>query len=219
MPQGLRVEIKLRDPNFEREVKYAGLYDRLPLHSAQVLSKIQSKSNAGIRWFYGGFDWQHLVIVQDANGRSLVIDHDHEASLAGDLKVRAKQADPQAILNTVKLVFPESSRSVPTAPARQQEERERPKSRRNGAGRRRRVPPPSNIPSSIVGGGTVTPKPPKEAPTDPPRKKKKRNAAPIGHVPEIIKPVNPATKDGTDQQPPSGPSLKKMSGFDMDDSF
>ena len=212
---GTKVEIETRDLGFEKEVACAKLETKLHLQPLRELPRKAKEQKEGYRWFYRCFDWQRKVTVYNSSGRSVVIDHTSRPVLSGDLRVAAYQAKPDAMINTVKLSFSAGARRVAT-PVELPEEPEGPsRPRQTPPGRRRRVPPPSKIPGTVVPSDSTEPSPATQdvQPGERPHRTAPPNVLPQEPtlLPDTDEPDNPVV---TPPRP-----LKRMRGFDLDDSF
>ena len=215
MGDGTRVEVEVRDPEFEKEVACAKMKMEQQFSHVRSIPKTDNGPKRLIRWFYRSFDWQHRVTVFDRSGKALVIDHTDGVRFSGALSGSIEQAKTGSLLNTVKLALASASGSV--WPSLSDEESPvRPGSGRPAPGRRRRVPPPSIIPDTVVPSDSPQPQDDEPKPT-PRRRVPPPDNPPQGeiHPPAVEQPEKPEVL------PPSEPPrpLKRMRGFDMDDSF
>lgn len=216
MNDGARIEIEFRDPEFELEVACAKLETKQQLQPLRVMAPKSTQRRRRIRLFNQCFNWLHKVTVTYATGKTIVIDHTtSQMSISGNMRIRAEQAKPDSMINTLRLTQSMGSQrtnpaenqqdetpvsSVPTRPARRQ---------------RRRVPPPSNIPASVTPGNKSVSMPGAQEmnPDNNSRHSEAMGDITLGPIPspaieETEKPVQVTTRP-----------LKKMKGFDMDDSF
>jgi len=208
MRDGTRVEIEIRDLEFEEEVACAKLDMKPQFQSVVVKPKKTMSRSVGIQWFYHSFDWQKRVTVSNSTGY-LVIDHTAQTSLSGNLRATVMQAKSGALIDTVKLALGSSARHASHLASPGQDPRIPSKPRRSG--RRRRVPPPSVIPETVIHNNPS--KPQEERPNETPRRR---------IPPPEIKPqgeIHPPTDNEPIPQPAPPRPLKRMRGFDMDDSF
>ena len=212
---GTKVEIETRDLEFEKDVACAKLETKQQLQPLRELPKKAKDQKEGYRWFYRCFNWQHKVTVCNSSGKTVVIDHTSRPVLSGDLRVAAQVAKPDSLINTVKLSFNAGTQRG-TASLKWQDEPET----RSGPssltpGRRRRVPPPSEIPGSIVPGDKPdsSPVPQDIPPVEGPRRTLPPDDTPRGPIlpHDVEEPEKPVA------DPPR--PLKRMKGFDVDDSF
>ena len=215
MNNGLRVEIEYRDPGFEFEVKCAKLETKQQFQPLRVLPSKAQRPNRCIRWFIRCFNWQHKVIVTDGRGKSLVIDHTSQMSLSGNMKIEAAWAKPGSLINTVKLAHSTGTDVAVSEVYGQDEPLVHAKPSRSSSGRRRRVPPPSKIPGSVFSDDVLD------------SSSETHDVVPINSsigndpVDDISRgSVLPPAAFESEKSPrtPTRP-LKKMKGFDMDDSF
>lgn len=214
MRDGTRVEVGIRDPGFEKEVACAKM--KLEQHFSPVRSipKTDKGAKSLIRWFYRCFDWQHRVTVTDRSGKTLVIDHTSSARLSGSLGASIEQAKPGSLLNTLKLALSPAA-GAPWSALSEDEPSVRSRPSRSTTGRRRRVPPPSTIPNTVVPGDSSQPQ------DDEPRPMPRRRVPPPDNRPEgDILPTEVDQPEKPEVVPPQPPRpLRRMKGFDVDDSF
>ncbi len=214
MRDGTRVEVEVRDPEFEKEVACAKMRLEQQFSPVRSVPKTDKRSKSRIRWFNRCFHWQHKVTVFDRSGKALVIDHTGIISLSGSLRGSIEQAKSGSLINTLKLALSPGAGTVWQA-LPEDEPTTRLKPRRSTSSRRRRVPPPSTIPDTVV--PSDFPQPQEDEPKPTPRRRvpppENRPQGEI-HAPEIDQPEEPVV---IPPQPPR--PLKRMKGFDVDESF
>ena len=213
MRDGTRIEVEVRDPEFEKEVACAKMKLEQQYAPVRSVPKTDNRAKSPTRWFNRCFDWQHKVTVFDQSGKALVIDHTGIVSLSGSLRASINQAKPGSLLNTVKLALSPASGFVRSSLS-EDEPSVGPESGRSTSGRRRRVPPPSTIPDTVV--PSDSPQPQEDEPKPRPRRRVPPENRPQGEIlpPEVDQPEKP---EDVPSQPPR--PLKRMKGFDVDDSF
>lgn len=212
---GVRVVIEIRDPGFEYEVKCAKLETKQQFQPLRTLPQKGKQSRRGIRWFNQCFNWQHTVTVTNTAGKTVVIDHTSQMSISGNMKIGAELAKPNSLLNTLKLTLLVGAR-LATQLEPQQETPSAPSTSGKAEPRRsRRVPPPSKVPDSIISidqeessFGRLEIKANNTSHRANPDDDLSKGTIQPTVIEEKEKPV----------QIPTRP-LKKMKGFDMDDSF
>ncbi len=212
---GVRVVIETRDPGFEYEVKCAKLETKQQFQPLRTLPQNGKQSRRGIRWFNRCFNWQHKVIVTNTAGKTVVIDHTSRISLSGDMKICAELAKPNSLINTVKLTPLKDERRTISLEYQQDDPSVPSKPSRAKPSSRRRVPPPSRIPSSIIPIG-------QEESSLGGQEIKANNTSHRANPDDDLSKgsIQPTVIEEKEKpvQIPTRP-LKKMKGFDMDDSF
>lgn len=213
LASGISVDIVIRDPDFEHDMSRAGIDKKSRFVTANVLPKAEIAKPKGYRWFYGCFKWQRVVSVSDKSSKVLSLDHTAQTILTGNLKMKAEQATPESFFSGVRLTQADISRPVAEHDgAPQVGKTEAPR-----LSTRRRVPP-NEIPASVVGAATPAPSPQQDDTMT--TLEARRKPASVDVPPSAI-----STKEHSESaadkpsplQPP--PELKKMRGFDVDDSF
>ena len=215
LTDGTRVEIEFRDPEFEIEVACAKLETKQQLQPLRALPQKSPQQKRGVRWFNQCFYWHHRVTVADGTGKTVVIEHTSQMSLSGNMRIRAELANPDSLINTVKLTHSTSSQRTTPIVSQQEVATTSSESRRSLKRRHRRVPPPSHIPGSVIPCVKAEPSPEAniENPNDGPKRAEPKDDTTRGANPrpgdaEATKPVQVTTRP-----------LKKMKGYELDDSF
>lgn len=218
MPDGLRVEIEERDTDFEQEMQLAHIDVSSRWRPTSLRRELMLDEPRHPRWLSHCFRWQRSVRIISQDGRSVIIDHTRQTVLSGNMSAAAEVAGNDVGLESVRLIFATSGASRRTSSVVDDHASSLTEAPRNvPQRRRRRVPPPSKVPESII---TAEPAQPQVQPPEP--KRAKRTPPP---VPVDVKDLPGSTGEPGNEIPPEAtkpkpkPQLKKMQGFDMDDSF
>lgn len=211
LTDGTRVEIEFRDPEFEIEAACAKLETKQQLQPVRTLPQKSTQQKRGVRWFNRCFNWHHRVTVADGAGKTVVIEHTSQMSLSGNMRIRAELANPDSLINTVKLTHSTNSQRTTPVASQQVAATTTSEPRRSSKRRRRRLPPPNHIPGSVIPGNKTLPSPEAniENPNDDPQRAEPKDDITRGESPVMAtKPVQVTTRP-----------LKKMKGYELDDSF
>ena len=220
MPGGLRVEVEERDMDFEHEMELARIGTKHPWRKVPFSPDLTLAEPRRPRWLAHYFKWQRSVRVVDPNDRTMVIDHTRQTVVRGNMNVRAEVANDGRVrlslvghrsLSHCQTARVDGNPSVTDVP------------RAAATTRRRRVPPPSTIPETIVSTKSTTGQSADQpAQSSTPRQGRvRRTPIPVDveSIPATVIPPETAAQQPTEPLPKPQPPLKKMHGFDMDDSF
>ena len=220
MPEGLRVEIEERDTDFEQEMQLAHIGVNSRWRRTSLRRELTLDEPRHPRWLSHCFRWQRSVRVISPDGRSVMIDHTRQTVLSGNMSAAAEVVGNDVGLESVRLLFATSGASRRASSVVDDDVSSQPDAPRTAPQRRRRrVPPPTKVPESIIAAEPAQPQAQPPAP-----KRVKRTPPP---VPVAVKdppgstgePGNEIPPEAMEPKPKPKPQLKKMQGFDMDDSF
>ena len=218
MPDGLCVEIEVRDIDFEQEMQLAHIGNNCRWRHAALRRDLTLNEPRRPHWLSLCFRWQRSVRVINRSGRSVIIDHTRQTVLSGNMVTTAEVVGSDVGLESVRLLFATSEEHNRTSSVVDDNASSKPKvPRATTQHRRRRVPPPSKVPDSIISSDPDQPQ------VLPPERKGAKRTPPPEPVDKKEHPV-PVSTAGNEKPPTTPvskpkPQLKKMQGFDMDDSF
>lgn len=216
---GMCIEIEERDTDFEHDMQLAHIASNSHWRHVAISRDMTLNDPRRPQWLSHCFKWQRSVRITSPNGHSLIIDHTQQTTLSGNMATTAEVAGNDDGLKSIRLQFATQKRRTRASSVVDEATSQPEVTRTTPQRRRRRVPPPTKVPDSIITSG------PPQPTAQPPVSQRVKRTPPTGAVDMQDLSASLTSTDNDQPLTPTPPvarpkpQLKKMRGFDMDDSF